>query len=105
MPNDTNLPANQDTLTDLDAAGNSGLRCDDGIPSDHDVVRDLHEIVDLDALLNPSPAKPRAINSRVRADLDVVVDLNDAELLNFLLAAIDHFETEIHQLRSQRRCE
>src|SRR5215216_7508783 len=81
-------------LPDLDTAGNSGLRCDDSILADHDVVRNLHEIVDLDALLNPRAAKPRTINSCVRADLDVVVDLDDAELLNFLVTAIDHFETK-----------
>ena len=57
-------------------------------------MRNLHEIVDLDALLNPGPAKPRAIDSCVRADLDVVVDLDNPELLNFLVAAIDHFETK-----------
>src|SRR5262249_44955058 len=88
MPNDANLTANQDTLTDLDTAGNSGLRCDNGVLSDHDVVRNLHQIIDLDALLNPSPAKTRAVHRRVRADLDVVIDLDNSQLLNFFLSAI-----------------
>jgi hypothetical protein len=57
-------------------------------------VRNLHEIVDLHALLNPRSAKTRAINGRVCADLDIIVDLNDAELLNLLLPAINHFKTE-----------
>src|SRR6478735_11527522 len=57
-------------------------------------MRDLHQIINLHTLLDPSPTKPRAINSCVRADLDIVVDLNNTELLNFLVAAIDHFETK-----------
>src|SRR6266850_7400608 len=81
-------------LTDLDTAGNSTLRCHDSILADHDVVRDLHEIINFYALLDPRPAKPGAVNCCVRADLDVVVDLDNPELLNFLLAAIGHFETK-----------
>jgi hypothetical protein len=57
-------------------------------------MRDLHQIIDLHTLLDPGPAEPCAINSCVPADLDVVVDLDNAELLNFFLSAIDHFETE-----------
>src|SRR5262249_26757814 len=67
---------------------------DHGIFSDHDVVRNLYKIVDLHALLDPCPAKPRAIDSCVRAELDVVIDLDNPELRNFLVAAIDHFETK-----------
>ena len=55
---------------------------------------DLYEIIDLHALPDPRPAKPRAVDGRVRADLDIIVDLNDAELLNLLLSVIDHFKTE-----------
>src|SRR6266566_6408767 len=94
MPNDTSLTANQDTLTDPHTAGNSGLRCDDGILADHNVVCDLHEIVDLCSLLDPGSAKTGAIDGRVGADLDIIVDLNDPELLNFFLAAIDHLESK-----------
>jgi hypothetical protein len=45
-------------------------------------------------LLNPCPAKPRTINGCVRADLDVVIDLDNPELRNFLVAAIYHLETK-----------
>src|SRR6266567_2240381 len=94
MPNDTGLAANQDTLTDPHTAGNSGLRCDDGILADHNVVRDLHEIVDLCSILDPGSAKTGAIDSRVGADLHIIVDLYNSELLNFFLAAIDHLESK-----------
>src|SRR5207245_5790988 len=94
MSNDTSLTANQDTLTNPHTAGNSGLRCDDGILADHNVVRDLHEIVDLCSLLDPGSAKTGAIDSRVGADLDIIVDLYNSKLLNFFLAAIDHLESK-----------
>src|SRR6266498_2228234 len=80
VPNDTSLTANQDTLTDPDTAGNSGLRCDDGILADHNVVRDLHEIVDLCSFLDPGSAKTSAIDSRIGADLHIIVDLYNSEL-------------------------
>src|SRR6476646_12047279 len=57
-------------------------------------MRDLHQIINLHALLDPRPTKPRSINCCVCVDLDVVVDLDDPQLLNFLVAAIDHFETK-----------
>jgi hypothetical protein len=45
-------------------------------------------------LLNPRPSESGAINCRVGTDLDIVVDLNDTELLNFFLPSVDHFKTE-----------
>jgi hypothetical protein len=57
-------------------------------------MRDLHQIINLHTFLDPRPAKPRAIDSCVRADLDVIVDLDNPKLLNFLVAAIGHFETK-----------
>src|SRR2546430_10461826 len=82
MPNDTSLAANQDTLTDPHTAGNSGLRRDDGILADHNVVRDLHEIVDLCSLLNPGSAKTGSIDGRVVADLDIFAELYSSKLSN-----------------------
>src|ERR1043165_9215061 len=57
-------------------------------------MRDLYEIVDLHALLDPCPAETRTIDSGVRANLDIVVNLDNPDLLNLLLAAVDHFETK-----------
>ena len=62
-------------------------------PDDH-VVRDLHEVVDFHPFLNPGAAKTRAIDRRVGADLDVVVDLDDANLWHFFVPAGGHFEAE-----------
>ena len=57
-------------------------------------MRNLHEIVDLHALLNPRPAKTRAINCGVRADLNIVVDLNNTELQNFRVLFIYHLKSK-----------
>src|SRR6266571_1241441 len=94
VTDDTDLATHLHVLANARATRDSSLRYDHGVFPDHDVVRNLHEIINLHALANPRPAKPRAINCRVRADLDVVVDLNDAELLNFFVSAIDLFKSE-----------
>ena len=70
------------------------MGCNNRIFSKNNVVRDLHEVVDLHAFLDPRPAKSSAINRRVRADLCVVVDLDDADLRNFSISTIDKFESE-----------
>ena len=57
-------------------------------------MRDLDEIVDLYALLNPRPPKPGAVKCGVRTDLDVVVDLNNPELWDFFVAILHKFEPE-----------
>src|ERR1043166_9003595 len=62
--------------------------------SDNDVVSDLHEIVDLDAFLNPGPAKARPIDGRVRTDFHVVVNLDDADLRNLSLPTVFEFKSE-----------
>ncbi len=87
------LSPHHDALAHPSASGNARLRHDHRIFSNDYVVRDLHEIIDLHAFLDPSPAKPRAVDGRVRADLNIVVDLNDAELLNLLLSPIERIVT------------
>src|ERR1041385_1107004 len=94
MAHNANLPPHHYTLTYSGTPGDASLRHDHRIFPNHDVVRDLHEIINLYALLNPRPAEPRAINRGIRADLDVVIDLNNPELLDFLLPAIDPLETK-----------
>src|SRR5215475_6864070 len=94
MTDNADLSPHHDAFAHARAAGNTSLRHDHGIFSDHHVVRDLDEIIDLHALLDPCPAKSGAIDSCVRADLDVVVDLDNPELLNFMVAAIGYFETK-----------
>jgi hypothetical protein len=94
MADNANLPGHCYAFADTRAAGDAGLRHNHRIFPDHDVVRNLHEIIDLNAFLDPCPAKSRPVHGCVRTDFDVVTDLYDPELLKLLLPAINHFKTE-----------
>ena len=92
MANDPDLAGHHHFFSDAGAAGNARLRGDDGMLSNNDVVRDLHEIVDLNAFLDPGPTESSAIDGCVCPDLNVVVNLDNSELRNFLVTAFDEFE-------------
>src|SRR5947208_7816552 len=94
MPNDSGLPPDHHSLADEHAPRDPRLRCNHGIFSDYDVVGHLHQIINLRAGLNPSAAKTRSIDRRVRADLYIIVDLNNPNLWHFLLTPRLHFEPE-----------
>src|SRR5205814_4567073 len=53
-----------------------------------------NEVVDFDSFLNPGAAKTCAIDRGVRANLDIVVDLHDADLRHLLVSARRHFKSE-----------
>src|SRR5262249_34034405 len=63
--------------------------------TDHDVVPHLDEVIDLGAPADDRFAERRAVDSRVRTDLDVVLDADDADLrdLPVLLAVPDVSES------------
>lgn len=94
VANDADLACHFDVFADPCAAGNPRLRGDDGIFSNGHVVRDLDEIVDFDSVLNPSSTKPGPVDRRVRADFNVVINLNDPDLRDFLISAFDRFKSE-----------
>src|SRR5205823_9293548 len=94
MPNNSDLASNHHSFANPDASGNPGLRGNYGVFSNHNVVGHLHQIINLRARLNPSPTESRPIDRRVRADLHVIVDLDNSYLRHFLLTLCCHFETE-----------
>src|SRR5438552_18930345 len=94
MANDANLSGHHHFFSDPSAAGDSGLGRNNGVFSYDYIVRDLHEVVDLHAFLDPSPAEPSAINRRVRADLYAVTALNDSESRHFRVPTIAHVESD-----------
>src|SRR5258706_2103927 len=55
--------------------------------ADFDVVRDLHEVVNLRALADDGRAERAAVNRHIRADLHVVADDEVADLWNFAVDA------------------
>ena len=73
------MPTCPPTITSApigNAAGDSGLRRDHRVFSHDNVVGHLHQVVEiLYAVLNPCPTKTGAVDRRVGADFDVVVNL------------------------------
>ena len=57
--------------------------------ADFDIVRDLHEIIDLRAAADFGRAKGAPVNSSVRADLNVITDFNPPDLPYFLWPVSD----------------
>src|SRR5689334_14967540 len=77
VSDESDLPGEGDIIAEPGAARNTDLRNEEGMFADGDVVRDLDEVVDFRAFLNPCAAEARPIDGDVRADFDIVVDLHD----------------------------
>ena len=83
---DRQMIGNSDAATELNAvaerhrAGQPDLAGDQAAAADADVVRDLHEVVDLGAFADDRVGHRAAIDGGVGADLDVVLDDDAADL-------------------------
>ncbi len=64
------------------------LAHDQTVPANDHVVRDMHQIINLGALADDGGTKRSAVNSRVGADLHVVVDDYIADLQHLAVAAL-----------------
>ena len=82
-------------LADARAPGDPHLGGDDAIFTDHDVMRDLHEIIELGAAADHRASKSCPVHRGVGAYLDVILNFNPARLGNFhpLTAAAGVAET------------
>ena len=67
--------------TDDRSAGKSSLRHDQGVLSHITVMSDLDQIIDLGTTPDPSLVQGRAIDGRIRADFDIILD-DDATALS-----------------------
>src|SRR3984957_14733221 len=79
---DADLATQHDVVSDIDAAGDPGLRHDEAMASDRAIMPDLHQIIDLSSLPDHGIAGSTAVDRRVGADLDVVLDDDPADLGN-----------------------
>ena len=79
----TNLAANDTIILDYRTARDTGLGGDNDTLSDLHVVSDLHEVIYLGAFANVSFAESSAIYTRIRTDLDIVLDHNSSDLGEF----------------------
>lgn len=80
-----------DVAAETATAGNTGLSDNNAVFPQNGVVADLHEVVDLAALADPGAAKTGAVNGGAGADFDIIIDLDDAKLVDFHMTAIDDF--------------
>lgn len=77
------LSSQSHILAQFRAAGDPRLRRDDRVCSHGNVMRNLHEIVDLGPSADQRATKSRAIDSCIGADLDIVFDLDNTGLRDF----------------------
>src|SRR5215475_7161587 len=66
----------------------------DAMPPNHDVVPDLHQIINFGAFADHRVVEGSAIDAAVGADLHVVVDDHAADLRHLEMAAGTHGETK-----------
>jgi hypothetical protein len=76
MPGQADLSGERHVAPQGGAARNPGLRHDDRVGADGDVVGDHHEIVDFHALADVGLAETAPVDGGVGADFRVVVDLD-----------------------------
>src|SRR5688572_11356964 len=79
--------ADGDVPSDARAAGDADAACHRAVRADAHVVTDLHLVVELDPLLDHRVVERAAVDSGIRANLDVVADAHPADLWNFYPAA------------------
>ena len=87
----SHLPREHNIIPQLRAAGNAGLRDQQAALADFDVVRDLHEVINLRALADDGGAECAAVDRHARADFHVVADDDVANLRHLAVdAAVLH---------------
>src|SRR5216684_2318717 len=68
-------------------AGNSDLRDEETVPTDTDVVADLHKVVDLRSFADHGLTERGTVDRGSRPHLDVVLNANDADLRDLVMQA------------------
>src|SRR5262249_334869 len=80
---DPRLPAHDDAVPDRCAARDADLGGQQAVPADHDVVRDLDQIVDLGSFADDRITDPATVDRGIGADFDIVLDDHPSDLRNF----------------------
>ena len=87
MATDTNLTRDGHIVAKPCAASESDERNDHAMLTQHDIVTDLNQVVDLCTFTNPGSSKTSAINGGTGANFNIVIDLNNPNLIDFLMAS------------------
>src|SRR5688572_27041729 len=88
MPSHADLPAKDDVVFDVGAAGNTHLRRHEDVAANSNTVPDLDEVVDLRALADARFTHCGSIHRGVRTKLDVILDDYRRDLRNLLVSAV-----------------
>jgi hypothetical protein len=84
----TGLPTDQNPLTDLSAATNAGLGCNDGKIAHFDIMCDLDEVVQLGATFNKRRAHRGPVDRSIGAYLHIVFNDHIADLRDLFQGSI-----------------
>ena len=83
MVADTDLTTHEHTITHRHRAGHSNLTGEYNVPADHAVMGNMNRIIELGALPDHRVAKRAAVDRAIRADLNVILNYDTAELRHF----------------------
>ncbi len=87
---DPGLAGHDHVIAGLAAPGDADLAAEQVVAADLVVVADHHQVVDLRPLADPRGLERGAVDRAVRADLDVVADLEPAGMRDLHVAAVDY---------------
>jgi hypothetical protein len=82
MVGDAGAAAEQHAVADHATARDAGVRRQQAIASEHDVVADLYEVIDLGVLADGRVTVRAAVDAARRADADVILDDDPTQLGN-----------------------
>jgi hypothetical protein len=82
MPTDHRTSCNLAVAPNVRTSGNSGTGCNCCMRSNAGVMTNLYLVVDLTSTFNYCIVKRTAIDARIGADFDIILDHNATELWN-----------------------
>src|SRR5204863_391906 len=88
MPGHTRLSGEDRVIADLRTARDADLCDHQAIVPDDDVVRDLHQVVDLRAFADHRRPERAAVDAHVGTDLDVVANDDIADLRHLAMNTV-----------------
>ena len=94
MARETDLPRRDHEIAERGRTGDPGLRHQHAMAADDAIVADHHEVIDLGAFADHRVAVRAAVDRRIGADLDVVLDHHPTDLRNLEVTAWPHSEAE-----------
>ena len=97
------LPSHHDKIAEPGAARDADLAGQDAAAAEHDIVPDLHQIIDHRARADDRVMPRAAVDRRIGADIDIVADHDPPELRDLDRAARDRAQSQIRPGRCARR--